>query len=66
MTTRKIIDEDINLEVDKAIIDAMLSAPPWIPGEQDKQKITVRIFVHLNIEFNKKSISVSLVNPSNN
>ncbi|SDD20388.1 toxin-antitoxin system YwqK family antitoxin [Pedobacter soli] len=64
--TRKIIDEDINFAVDTAIIDAMLSAPLWIPGEQDKQKIAVGIRVHLDIEFNKKSIRVSLVNPSTN
>lgn len=64
--TRNIINAGVNFEVDKAIIDAILSAPLWIPGERDKQKIMVKIAVQLNIEFNKKSIRVSLVNPSNN
>jgi len=64
--TSHITDEDINFEVDKAIIDAILNAPPWIPGEGDKQKITVRIPLQLDIEYNKKSISVSLASPSNN
>lgn len=64
--TRNITDAGIDFEVNKAIIDAMLNAPLWIPGEQDKHKIMVRISVQLGIEFNKKSISISQISSSDN
>ncbi|QNR86314.1 hypothetical protein H9N25_07900 [Pedobacter riviphilus] len=64
--TRNITDADLDSEVNKAIIDAILNAPLWIPGEQDGQKIEVKISAELAIEFNKKRIIVSLISPSDN
>ena len=53
------INADVSLEVDRAIIDAMLNAPPWVPGEQNKQMVKISTSLQLNITFDKKGISVS-------
>lgn len=59
--TRNITNEDLDFEVNKAVIDAILNAPLWIPGARDREKVMVKISIQLNIVFNKKSISVSQI-----
>jgi hypothetical protein len=62
--TRNRVKDNVNLEVDIAIIDAMFNAPPWIPGEQNKQMVKITTALQLNLKFDKNGISVSQVSYS--